>query len=63
MRVDQPPQAENSRIGARPPALPNGAPTTDASACMAPSIPMDRFRSEGGHVRAMAVMTQMKAKR
>ena len=41
--------------------LPNGAPTTDAKAAVAPRIPIPDPRSEGGAVRAMAVITQTNA--
>ena len=33
-----------------------GAPTTDASAAIAPSTPMDRPRTDGGQLSAMAVI-------
>ena len=43
--------------------LPNGAPITDASEDIAPRIPIDIPRSDGGAVKATAVITHTNARR
>ena len=44
-------------------APPSGAPTTEASADVAPSTPIVRPRSDGGAVSATAMSTQTNANR